>query len=163
VEETRRAFFMPRGGTLWRCGMNVASILKHKGRDCATVAQDQPVKEAVRLLAEKKIGALVVVDGAGDIAGIVSERDIVANLADGSAELLAAPVSRVMTRDVFTCAPTDTTDQLMAQMTDSRIRHLPVKENGKLAGIISIGDVVKWRIAEVESRAEALREYIATG
>jgi len=143
--------------------MNVASILKHKGRDCATVAQDQPVKEAVRLLAEKKIGALVVVDGAGDIAGIVSERDIVANLADGSAELLAAPVSRVMTRDVFTCAPTDTTDQLMAQMTDSRIRHLPVKENGKLAGIISIGDVVKWRIAEVESRAEALREYIATG
>lgn len=143
--------------------MNVASILKHKGRDCATIAQDQPVKEAVRLLAEKKIGALVVVDGAGDIAGIVSERDIVANLADGSAELLAAPVSRVMTRDVFTCAPTDTTDQLMAQMTDSRIRHLPVKENGKLAGIISIGDVVKWRIAEVESRAEALREYIATG
>jgi len=143
--------------------MNVASILKHKGRDCATIAQDQPVKEAVRLLAEKRIGALVVVDGAGDIAGIVSERDIVANLADGSAELLAAPVSRVMTRDVFTCAPTDTTDQLMAQMTDSRIRHLPVKENGKLAGIISIGDVVKWRIAEVESRAEALREYIATG
>jgi len=143
--------------------MNVASILKHKGRECATIAQDQPVKEAVRLLAEKKIGALVVVDGAGDIAGIVSERDIVANLADGSAELLAAPVSRVMTRDVFTCAPTDTTDQLMAQMTDSRIRHLPVKENGKLAGIISIGDVVKWRIAEVESRAEALREYIATG
>lgn len=143
--------------------MNVASILKHKGRYCATIAQDQPVKEAVRLLAEKKIGALVVVDGAGDIAGIVSERDIVANLADSSAELLAAPVSRVMTRDVFTCSPTDTTDQLMAQMTDSRIRHLPVKENGKLAGIISIGDVVKWRIAEVESRAEALREYIATG
>ena len=143
--------------------MNVASILKHKGRYCATIAQDQPVKEAVRLLAEKKIGALVVVDGAGDISGIVSERDIVANLADSSAELLAAPVSRVMTRDVFTCSPTDTTDQLMAQMTDSRIRHLPVKENGKLAGIISIGDVVKWRIAEVESRAEALREYIATG
>ena len=143
--------------------MNVASILKHKGRYCATIAQDQPVKEAVRLLAEKKIGALVVVDGAGDISGIVSERDIVANLADSSAELLAAPVSRVMTRDVFTCSPTDTTDQSMAQMTDSRIRHLPVKENGKLAGIISIGDVVKWRIAEVESRAEALREYIATG
>lgn len=143
--------------------MNVASILKHKGRDCATIAQDQPVKEAVRLLAEKKIGALVVVDGAGDIAGIVSERDIVANLADGSAELLAAPVSRIMTRDVFTCSPSDSTEQLMSQMTNSRIRHLPVKENGKLAGIISIGDVVKWRIAEVESRAEALREYIATG
>ncbi len=143
--------------------MNVASILTHKGRDCATIAQDQPVKEAVRLLAEKKIGALVVVDGAGDIAGIVSERDIVANLADGSAELLAAPVSRIMTRDVFTCSPSDSTEQLMSQMTNSRIRHLPVKENGKLAGIISIGDVVKWRIAEVESRAEALREYIATG
>lgn len=143
--------------------MNVASILKHKGRDCATVKQDQAVSEAVKVLAEKRIGALVVVDDAGDIAGIVSERDVVANLADGSAELLSAPVSRIMTRDVFTCTPSDTTDQLMAQMTESRIRHLPVKENGKLAGIISIGDVVKWRIAEVESRAEALREYIATG
>ena len=143
--------------------MNVASILKHKGRECATIAQDQPVEEAVRLLAVRKIGALVVLDEKGDIAGIVSERDIVANLANGSANVLAAPVSRVMTCDVFTCTPTDTTDQLMAQMTNSRIRHLPVKENGKLAGIISIGDVVKWRIAEVESREEALREYIATG
>ena len=143
--------------------MNVASILKHKGRECATISQDQPVKEAVRLLAVRKIGALVVLDEKGDIAGIVSERDIVANLANGPADVLAAPVSRVMTWDVFTCTPTDTTDQLMAQMTNSRIRHLPVKENGKLAGIISIGDVVKWRIAEVESREEALREYIATG
>lgn len=143
--------------------MNVASILKHKGRDCATIKQDQTVSEAVRVLSDKNIGALVVVDDAGDIAGILSERDVVANLADGSAELLAAPVSRIMTRDVFTCSPSDTTEQLMSQMTNSRIRHLPVKENGKLAGIISIGDVVKWRIAEVESRAEALREYIATG
>jgi len=143
--------------------MNVASILKHKGRDCATIRQDQTVSEAVRVLSDKNIGALVVVDDAGDIAGILSERDVVANLADGSAELLAAPVSRIMTLDVFTCSPTDTTEQLMNQMTNSRIRHLPVKENGKLAGIISIGDVVKWRIAEVESRAEALREYIATG
>jgi len=143
--------------------MNVASILKHKGRDCATIKQDQTVSEAVRVLSDKNIGALVVVDDAGDIAGILSERDVVANLADGSAELLAAPVSRIMTLDVFTCSPTDTTEQLMNQMTNSRIRHLPVKENGKLAGIISIGDVVKWRIAEVESRAEALREYIATG
>lgn len=143
--------------------MNVASILKHKGRDCATIKQGQTVSEAVRILAEKNIGALVVVDDADDIAGIVSERDVVANLANGSAELLAEPVSRIMTRDVFTCSPSDTTEQLMNQMTNSRIRHLPVKENGKLAGIVSIGDVVKWRIAEVESRAEALREYIATG
>ncbi len=143
--------------------MNVASILKHKGRDCATIAGDQTVHEAVCLMAEKNIGALVVVDKAGDIAGIVSERDIVANLANGQADLLAAPVSRIMTRDVFTCSPADTTDQLMSQMTNSRIRHLPVKENGKLAGIISIGDVVKWRIAEIESRNAALQEYIATG
>ncbi len=143
--------------------MNVGSILKHKGRDCATIKQDQTVSEAVRVLSDKNIGALVVVDDAGDIAGIVSERDVVANLANGSAELLAAPVSRIMTRDVFTCSPSDTTEQLMSQMTNSRIRHLPVKENGKLVGIISIGDVVKWRIAEVESRAEALREYILTG
>lgn len=143
--------------------MNVASILKQKGRDCATIKQGQTVSEAVRILAEKNIGALVVVDDADDIAGIVSERDVVANLANGSAELLGEPVSRIMTRDVFTCSLSDTTEQLMNQMTNSRIRHLPVKENGKLAGIVSIGDVVKWRIAEVESRAEALREYIATG
>jgi len=143
--------------------MNVASILKHKGRDCATIKQDQAVSEAVKILAEKRIGALVVIDDAGEIAGILSERDIVANLANGPAEMLGGPVSRIMTKDVFTCTPSDTTDRLMAQMTESRIRHLPVKEDGKLAGIISIGDIVKWRIAEVESRAEALREYIATG
>lgn len=143
--------------------MNVASILKQKGRGCATVTGDQTVQEAVRLLAEKNIGALVVVDNTGDIAGIVSERDIVANLANGQADLLAAPVSRIMTRDVFTCSPSDSTEQLMSQMTNSRIRHLPVKEDGKLAGIISIGDVVKWRIAEIESRNAALQEYIATG
>jgi CBS domain-containing protein len=143
--------------------MNVASILKHKGRDCATIQKDHMVREAVSILAEKSIGALVVVDDAGDIAGILSERDIVAHLANGVAESLDAPVSRYMTADVFTCSPSDTTEQLMAKMTDSRIRHLPVKENGKLAGIVSIGDVVKWRIAEVESREEALREYIATG
>jgi CBS domain-containing protein len=143
--------------------MNVASILKHKGRDCATIKPDQSVHEAVRLMADKRIGALVVVDDAGDIAGIVSERDIVANLANGQAELLAASVARIMTREVFTCSPSDSTEQLMAQMTRSRIRHLPVKEDGKLAGIVSIGDVVKWRIAEIESRNAALEEYIATG
>jgi CBS domain-containing protein len=143
--------------------MNMASILKHKGRDCATIKPDQSVHEAVRLMADKRIGALVVVDDAGDIAGIVSERDIVANLANGQAELLAAPVARIMTREVFTCSPSDSTEQLMAQMTRSRIRHLPVKEEGKLAGIVSIGDVVKWRIAEIESRNAALEEYIATG
>jgi CBS domain-containing protein len=143
--------------------MNVASILKHKGRDCATIASDRSVQEAVRLMTDRNIGALVVVNEAGDIAGIISERDIVANLANGQADLLAAPVSRIMTREVFTCGPCDSTEQLMSQMTNSRIRHLPVKEDGKLAGIISIGDVVKWRIAEIESRNAALQEYIATG
>lgn len=143
--------------------MNVASILKHKGRDCATIHKDKTVREAVGILAQKGIGALVVVDEAGDIAGILSERDIVAQLANGTGETLDGPVSLFMTADVFTCSPSDTTEQLMAKMTNSRIRHLPVKENGKLAGIVSIGDVVKWRIAEVESREEALREYIATG
>jgi len=143
--------------------MNVASILKHKGRDCATISCDRSVQEAVRLMTDKNIGALVVVNEAGDISGIVSERDVVANLANGQADLLAAPVSRIMTREVFTCGPCDSTEQLMAQMTNSRIRHLPVKEDGKLAGIISIGDVVKWRIAEIESRNAALQEYIATG
>jgi CBS domain-containing protein len=143
--------------------MNVASILKHKGRDCATIKQDQTVHEAVRIMAERKIGAMVVMDDAGGIAGIVSERDVVANLANGHAELLAAPVARIMTREVFTCSPSDSTEQLMAQMTHSRIRHLPVKEDGQLAGIVSIGDVVKWRMAEIESRNAALQEYIATG
>ncbi len=143
--------------------MNVASILKHKGRDCATIVQDRPVAEAVQILAEKRIGAIVVVDNAGEIAGILSERDIVRHLANGHAEALESPISRIMTQDVLTCSPADTTEDLMAQMTRSRIRHLPVKEDGKLAGIVSIGDVVKWRIAEIESRNTALQEYIATG
>jgi len=143
--------------------MNVASILKHKGRDCATVKHDQSIQEAVKILGTKRIGALVVVDDDGNIAGILSERDVVANMADGCTDLLSQPVSRIMTREVLTCSPSDTTEDLMGHMTRSRIRHMPVKEEGKLAGIISIGDIVKWRIAEVESRAEALREYIATG
>ncbi len=143
--------------------MNVASILKHKGRGCTTIKHEQTVHEAVQIMGERRIGAIVVVDGTGDIAGIVSERDVVANLANGYADLLGAPVSRIMTRDVFTCSPSDSTEQLMSKMTHSRIRHLPVKEDGKLAGIVSIGDVVKWRIAEIESRNAALQEYIATG
>jgi CBS domain-containing protein len=113
-------------------------------------------------LADKRIGAVVVTDRAGRIAGIVSERDVVHALAREGAECLGWPVSEIMTREVLTCAEDDTIDEIMSRMTMRRCRHLPVVASGRLAGIISIGDVVKHHIAEVEMEAMAMRDYIAT-
>jgi CBS domain-containing protein len=142
--------------------MNVETILKTKGRDVVTIGTGATLAQAAKLLEQKSIGAVVVLDDAGAVAGILSERDIVRALAASGAPVLEKPVSAVMTRRLYTCTLRDTIDALMALMTRQRIRHLPVLENGQLCGIVSIGDVVKHRLEEIEFEAEALREYVAT-
>ncbi|MFN4355058.1 CBS domain-containing protein [Parvibaculum sp.] len=142
--------------------MNVATILKAKGSDVATVNPGITLSEAAMLLTERGIGAVVVMEDRR-VLGIVSERDIVRAVARGGAEALKAPVRDVMTTRVITCSLNDSVDELMDSMTEGRFRHLPVIENGELAGIVSIGDVVKHRIAETVMETEALRLYIATG
>ena len=142
--------------------MNVEAILKGKGRSVMTIAPTATVGDAVDLLREKGIGALVVSSDGATVAGILSERDVVHALADRGAGLLALQVSALMTRHVFTCQPGDSIDELMAEMTERRIRHLPVLENGRLAGIVSIGDVVKNRLDEIEAEASSLRQFITS-
>ena len=142
--------------------MNVAAILKGKGRNVLTARPETTLQEVARTLAQKKIGAVVVMGRGGRIDGIISERDIIRAIAERGAECLAEPVERMMTRNVEVCEASDTLDELMAKMTTGRFRHLPVKEEGALVGIVSIGDVVKHHIAEVEFEATALRCYIAT-
>jgi CBS domain-containing protein len=143
--------------------MHVASILKVKGQAVETVRVDATLMTAAKRLSSKRIGAVVVTDKSDQIAGIVSERDIVHTLAKEGVACLDWPVSEIMTRDVLTCTAGDTIDELMSRMTARRCRHLPVVADGGLAGIISIGDVVKHHIAEVEMEAMAMRDYIATG
>jgi CBS domain-containing protein len=143
--------------------MNVAAILKGKGRAVVTAAPSVLLGEIARMLADRKIGAIVVVEDAGRIEGIISERDIIARIAAFGAACLAEPVSAAMTRTVVTCEEDDTLDELMARMTSGRFRHLPVTDRGALVGIVSIGDIVKHHIAEVEMEASALRGYIVAG
>jgi CBS domain-containing protein len=126
----------------------------------ATIAPAATVAKALAQLKERNVGALVVSADGERVAGIVSERDIVRRLADEGAKLLDTPVSAVMTKNVYTCHPEDSVADLMSRMTERRIRHLPVVVGGRLAGIISIGDVVRDRVEEIEDEAQALREYI---
>lgn len=140
--------------------MNVAAILRQKGRAVTTVQPDISLQEVANKLAAKRIGAVVVVGEGGEVCGIVSERDIIRALATEGAGALARPVAQTMTRQVVTCQETDTLDELMAMMTARRFRHLPVVTDGALVGIVSIGDVVKHHVAEVEMEATAMREYI---
>jgi CBS domain-containing protein len=140
--------------------MNVAQILKFKGRDVATVPTTALLMEVAKKLAEMRIGAIVVVDAEGSVVGIVSERDIIRRLAEKGPDVLTSPVAQSMTRAVISCSETDTLDTLMVEMTTRRFRHLPVIENGQLVGIVSIGDVVKNHIAAVEHEAMAMRAYI---
>ena len=142
--------------------MNVAAILKQKGRAVTTAAVGDSVRTAAQLLASNRIGAVVVIDAVGKVVGILSERDIIRELAEQGPVCLDTSIAGVMTRAVVTCDEADTLDQLMALMTARRFRHLPVVTKGQLAGIISIGDVVKRHIADVEMEATAMREYIAT-
>lgn len=143
--------------------MNVATILKAKGADVATVTADATLHDVAQLLAEKRIGAVVVVDGPGRVSGILSERDLVRAIAQRGPACLTEPASRTMTKDVVTCAPGDTVDGVMSIMTRGRFRHVPVLDNGRLAGIVSIGDAVKHHIAEVELEANSLKTYVLAG
>jgi len=143
--------------------MNVEIILKAKGDEVATTKPDATLAAVAGDLVARKIGALVVSTDGDSVDGIISERDIVRAIAEAGAAALEKPVSSAMTRDVFTCSRKDSVQELMSTMSQKRIRHLPVTEDGKLCGMISIGDVVKFRIEEVEYEAEALRGFIAGG
>jgi CBS domain-containing protein len=140
--------------------MNVATILKQKGRAVTTAPPTVTLIDVAHKLAAKRIGAIVVVGPRGEVSGIISERDVIRALAEAGPQCLSRPVSETMTRQVVTCQETDTLEELMAMMTARRFRHLPVVTDGSLVGIISIGDVVKHHVAEVEMEATAMREYI---
>lgn len=141
--------------------MTVKAILSRKGRDVVTIDPAAAIETAVRKLAERRIGAVVVINE-GRVVGILSERDIVRALAERGAGVLSERVDAVMTRNVITCREADTVAQIMEQMTTGKFRHVPVVEDGRLVGIVSIGDVVKSRLEEIEYESQALREYIAT-
>ncbi len=141
--------------------MQVKHILRNKGRDVVTIASDATLSEAARLLARRRIGALIVRDRESGLAGILSERDIVRAVAEHSVAALGQTVDQHMTRAICTCSELDSVDELMEMMTHGRFRHLPVVEEDRLCGIVSIGDVVKTRIEETVREAESLREYIA--
>ena len=141
--------------------MNVDSILKTKGNVVVTVALDEKVAVAAAKLKREKIGALIVSEDGIGVSGILSERDIARALADHGAGLGELAVRDLMTRKVITCTPDDTVEELMASMTEHRIRHLPVMARGILCGVVSIGDVVKNRLEEVEREANSLRAYIS--
>jgi CBS domain-containing protein len=142
--------------------MTVKAILSRKGRDVTTIAPAATLSDAVQLLAQQRIGAVIVTGADGRVAGILSERDIVRVLAERGAAVLNENVATVMTRKVLTCNEAETVAVIMERMTTGKFRHLPVTDQGKLAGVISIGDVVKWRVHEIEGETNALREYIAT-
>ncbi len=143
--------------------MSVARMLEQKGSDVFTLPPSTNTMDAVIALREHKIGALVISSGDGKIDGILSERDVVRALANNGPDALSEPVSNHMTKNVITCTEQASVPELMELMTTGRFRHLPVARDGKLVGIISIGDVVKRRIAEVEAEAEEIRSYITSG
>lgn len=141
--------------------MLVSQILKEKGDLVFTASPSDSVAAVAALLVARRVGAMVVLDERQDVVGIVSERDIVRVVAEMGAEGLAQPISACMTRDVVFASPTETVDELMGRMTDRRIRHLPVCRDGKLVGIVSIGDLVKRKIEETVAEAETLKAYIS--
>ncbi len=143
--------------------MQVSGLLAVKGDEVVTVSPEETATEVVATLASKRIGAVVVTEDGKHIAGVLSERDIVQALADGGADALERPASSLMTTEVFTCEPATTVDQLMSLMTERRIRHVPVVVEGCLAGLVSIGDVVRDRIADLETESQVLHDYIAHG
>ena len=139
--------------------MKVANILQTKGSSVKTITADATVRELSRQLKSDSIGAVVVVSPGGRLAGIISERDVARGLADHGAALPALPVSELMTNGVVTCAPDDSIANISKIMTQRRIRHLPVLEAGELVGLVSIGDVLKYRLDEVQLEANVLRDY----
>lgn len=144
--------------------MNVATILKSKGRAVTTARPDTTLLDLSSKLAARKIGAVVIIGDHGRIVGIMSERDVIRAVAECGPVVLSEPVSKVMTADVCTCHESTSLDELMSTMTQCRFRHVPVvDDDDALVGIVSIGDVVKHHIAEVEMEVTAMREYLATG
>ena len=141
--------------------MTVRAILDSKGHQIQSVEPDVKLAATIKILAERKIGAVLVMSK-GQIEGILSERDIVRVLGERGAAVLDEPVSAVMTRKVISCKQSDTVSSIMETMTSEKFRHLPVIEEGRVVGLISIGDVVKWRVREYEMEQEALCEYIKT-
>ena len=141
--------------------MLVSQILKQKGDMVFTASPTDSVAAVAALLQARRVGAMVVLDQDKDVAGIVSERDIVRIVAERGAEGLTEPIAACMTRDVVFAEPQETVDELLERMTDRRIRHLPVCQKDRLVGIVSIGDLVKSKISEVEAEADGLKAYIA--
>jgi len=139
--------------------MRIEDVLRSKGAAVTTIAPEAPVSQLLAGLVALNIGAMVVA-GADGLAGIVSERDVVRKLHERGASLLGQPVSEIMTTVLVTCTPRDTVDQLAAAMTDNRVRHVPVFDDGRLVGIVSIGDVVKSRMSELETEQRQLQAYI---
>lgn len=149
--------------TRWEDAMTVQAILNVKGSDVVSVLPTDRVDDAVRTMMVHGIGAVLVRDEVGVVVGILSERDIVRGIAQEGPSCLAQPVSELATREVVCCRPDDGIAHVMGLMTRGRFRHLPVMREGQLAGLVSIGDIVKHRLAQVEAEAQALREYVAAG
>jgi CBS domain-containing protein len=142
--------------------MTVSIILASKSRDLVSVDPNTTLASAIALLAEKRIGAVLVLGADRRIVGILSERDIVRALAERGAGVLDEPVSRIMTRNVSTCTDGETVSSIMERMTEGKFRHVPVVDQGRVVGIVSIGDVVKYRLQEMERDSAAMRDYILT-
>jgi CBS domain-containing protein len=140
--------------------MDIESILAAKGREVRTIKPEAKVAEALHRMRRERVGALVVSEDGATIAGIVSDRGIMYAIVDRGVEVLDQPVGGIMTREVFTCSRRERVSAIMALMTERRIRHIPVVEDGRLCGIISIGDVVKHRLDEIQGEADAMRSYI---
>ena len=142
--------------------MRIDGVLRTKGNEVISVAPQAILREAAELLHKHRIGALLVLDANHELVGIISERDIVGILAEQGSDALYARVDQAMSTEVVVCSPRDTVEQLMGVMTDRRIRHLPVVDDGQLVGVISIGDVVKRRLVEVCDEADALHGYLTS-
>ncbi len=142
--------------------MKLSEVLRIKGNEVYLLKVDDSIARAATTMSEKKIGALLIEDKSGKIVGILSERDIVGGMGLHGANLQDVPISKLMTTKLIKCAGEDTVLQAMAMMTDRRIRHLPVFDGENLVGVISVGDLVKCRISEVQAESEALRQYIAS-
>ena len=141
--------------------MTIAAILKHKGTEVVSITEHASMADLVRLLASRRIGAVPVLNGAGELAGIISERDLVGALGAHGAAALDQPTAEFMTRSPRTGTPDTTVVQAMELMTDGRFRHLPILQDGKLVGIISIGDVVKARLMQQALEVDSLKAYVA--
>jgi CBS domain-containing protein len=142
--------------------MTVEHILRSKGRSVVTIEPNRTLSEAAKLLSEQRIGAVLVCNASGPVLGIISERDIVRAVASRGAAALDEPVTRSMTEKVVTCTCESAINEVMEIMTEGKFRHVPVMEGGRLTGIVSIGDIVKHRLAEVEAETKAMLDYIAT-